>query len=358
MMANNQGIITRTFPPTERGRALGINGTFVALGSLVGPALGGIILSFASWKYLFWINVPIGIIIYILSLKLHPSHTQTESQRVDYKGAILFFLFIIPLFAALEEVQVIGIKNPLVIAFLAVAAVSFIYFILVERKHEAPLLQLKIFKNVWFSVSLVCSFLSFIAIFVSVIILPFYLQDILKMSPGTTGLYMTIYPLVMALAAPVSGHISDKIGSEILTLIGLGVTALGLFLMSTLDRHPSFVIMGIFIAMMSLGNALFQSPNTSLIMSTVKREYLGIGGSVNALIRNLGMAVGIVLSTSVLYGGMSAKLGYHVSGFSSGLENAFIYGMRLAYIIAALISLIGAIITAIRLYKIKTTAKI
>lgn len=357
MMANSQGIITRTFPPTERGRALGLNGTFVALGSLVGPALGGLILSFASWKYLFWINVPIGIVIYILSFKLLPSKEQNTANKVDIKGAILFILFVIPLFAALEEVQVAGLQNLLVIVFLAISIISFVLFILAERKHQTPLLQLKIFKNMWFSISLICAFLSFISIFVSIIILPFYLQDILKMSPGGAGLYMTIYPLVMATVAPISGHISDKIGSEILTLIGLIVMSVGLIFMSTLNENPSFVIMGIYIVMMSLGNGLFQSPNTSLIMSTVKKEYLGIGGSVNALVRNLGMAVGIVLSTSILYFCMSSKLGYRVTGYQAGLDSAFIYGMRVVYITAACISLTGAVITGIRLYKRKTAAK-
>ncbi|HEX2986323.1 MAG TPA: MFS transporter [Caproiciproducens sp.] len=347
-MANSQGIITRTFPPEERGRALGINGAFVALGTLVGPALGGLIISFASWEYLFWVNVPIGIIAYIANFKFSNEDEKID-EKLDIWGFLLFTLAIAPLFIALEYGQTTGYGNPLILTCFAVAAAALAAFLAVERRVVPPLLDLQIFENKWFSISIFCSFTSFVAISCSNIILPFYLQNALSMSAGTSGLFMTIYPLVLALTAPISGYLSDKIGSEVLTLIGLGLTSGGLFLMSGLNEHPSYWVMGIFIGVMSLGNGLFQSPNNSLVMSMVPQEKLGIGGSVNALVRNIGLVMGIALSTTILYSAMSAKIGVHVTGYVPGRNDAFIFGMRLVYIAAAAVCLVGVIITAVRL---------
>lgn len=134
------------------------------------------------------------------------------------------------------------------------------------------------------------------------------------------------------------------------------VTSLGLLLMSTLNEQSSVISMVIFIAVMSLGNGLFQSPNNSLVMSTVPKDKLGIAGSVNALVRNLGMVCGIALATTILYNRMSYKIGYHVTDYVIGRNDAFIYGMKTVYITATVICMIGGILTFLRL--IKTKAKL
>lgn len=350
-MANSQGIITRTFPPHERGRALGINGTFVALGSMAGPALGGLIISVSSWEYLFWVNVPIGLAAYIVNLKFSGKTDTKSGEKLDLWGGVLLLLTIAPLFIGLEYGQAVGYGDPLILSLFAVAVAAGVCFFIVERKTRTPLLDLSIFRNKWFSVSIFCAFTSFVAISCSNIVLPFYLQNVLNMTPDRAGLFMTIYPLVLSLVSPASGYLSDKIGSELLTLIGLSVTSGGLLLMTTLTASPVYLLLGLFIGMTSLGNGLFQSPNTSLIMSLLPREKLGIGGSVSALVRNLGFTLGIALSTAILYGGMSVRLGYHVTGYQAGQNEAFMFGMRLSYITAAGICLAGMLITAFRLYQ-------
>lgn len=348
-MANSQGIITHLFPSHERGRALGISGTFVALGTLAGPSLGGFILALAGWPPIFWINVPVGVLIFLLSFKLLPAG-QKSGEKLDLRGALLFIAVVVPLFCALGEGQAIGFGDPKIAIAFVVSLTALIAFLRIEKKLEAPLLDLTIFKNKWFSVSIACAFVSFVAMFCSTIVQPFYLQNVLQYSPTTAGLFMTIYPLTLALVSPASGYFSDKIGSELLTFIGLLLTCVGLFLMSTLDEHPSLWAMGLFIVVMSLGNGLFQSPNNSLVMSTLPKHKLGIGGSVNALVRNLGMVCGISLATTLLYSSMSTKIGYHVTGYIEGRNDAFIYGMRIVYITAAAICSLGALITALRLY--------
>jgi EmrB/QacA subfamily drug resistance transporter len=353
-MANSQGIITETFPANERGKALGLTGTAVALGSLTGPALGGFIVGAARWEYIFLINVPIGLITLFYALKLLPKGHKAAKGMMDGVGAVLFMFTIVPLFAALGEGQSVGFMNPMILLGFLVAIVSFIAFVIVEKKKTNPLLQLQIFENKLFSLSIFCGFISFVAIFCVNIIQPFYLQDVMSFTPAHTGLILMIYPLILAVVAPASGHLSDKIGSEILTFIGLVLTSLGLLLMSTLNVNSTLISMVIFIGIMSIGNGLFQSPNNSLIMSTVPKDKLGIAGSVNALIRNLGMVCGIALATTLLFNRMSSKLGYQVTDYVVGRNDAFIYGMRTVYITAAIICLVGAAITFLRLYKSKS----
>lgn len=349
-MATNQGIITQVFPRNERGRALGIAGTSVALGSLVGPPLGGFIISVLSWKYIFLINVPIGIFTLMMGAKVLPKSVSNTSEKFDIKGALLIILTIVTLFGALIKGEEIGYTHPMIATGIGVAAILMIIFIAVERKVAAPLLQLEIFQNKLFSLSIFCGFISFVAISCSNIIQPFYLQNVMSLSPAVTGMTMMAYPLILAVVAPTSGYLSDKIGSEFLTFLGLLLTSAGLSFMSTLNEHSSLTTLVVFVAIMSIGNGLFQSPNNSLIMSTVPPNKLGIAGSINALVRNLGMVFGISLATTLLYNRMSYKLGYNVADYIIGQEKAFIYGMKYVYVTAAVICGIGALLTAYRLY--------
>jgi len=349
-MATNQGIIAQVFPKNERGKALGISGTFVALGTMVGPPLGGFIISVLSWKYIFLINVPIGIFTLIMGTRILPHSIKNTKEKVDSKGAVLFSVAIVALFGSIIIGEDRGYNQPLILLGFAIAVVAMAAFIFIEKKMDVPLLQLKIFENTLFSLSIFCGFISFVAISCANIIQPFYLQNAIKYSPAVTGLIMMAYPLILSIVAPISGHMSDKIGSEFLTFMGLLMTSLGLFLMSTLNEHPNLPILIVFIAIMSIGNGLFQSPNTSLIMSSVPHNRLGIAGSINALVRNLGMVFGISLATTLLYNRMSSKLGHHVVNYVNGRDDVFIYGMRWVYITAAVICVAGALLTAFRLY--------
>ncbi|MDF2566680.1 MAG: transporter [Oscillospiraceae bacterium] len=353
-MANSQGIITEIFPANERGKALGFAGTAVALGSLVGPGLGGVIVGASSWEFIFLINVPIGLVALFYAFKLLPKGHKTAKGKMDSIGAILFMFTIVPLFVALSEGLNRGFTDPIILLGFAVAIVCFIAFIFVEKKRESPLIQLQMFQNKLFSLSIFCGFISFVAIFCSNIIQPFYLQDVMSYTPQHTGLILMTYPLILTVIAPVSGHLSDKIGSEILTFIGLMFISVGLLLMATLDQKSTLLSMMIFIGIVSIGMGLFQSPNNSLVMSTVSKDKLGIAGSINALIRNLGMVSGIALATTLLYNGMSSKIGHRVTDYVAGRNDAFIYGMRTVYITASIICFVGTLLTFLRLIGNKT----
>lgn len=352
-MATNQGIITETFPPSERGRALGLTGTAVALGTMVGPTLGGLIVSVAPWEFIFLINIPIGIIVYIAVIKTLSFRKSEDKVPFDIKGTILFMLAIVLLFCSINFGQSIGFTNPIIVGALILSVLFLIIFIKVEDKIKAPMLDISIFKNKLFSLSIFCGFTSFISIGAINIILPFYLQDVLKLGPSVAGLMMTVSPIVLAVVAPVSGYLSDKIGSEKISALGLIIMTLGIFSLMLFKESTPLVIVGILIGSVSLGSGIFQSPNNSLIMSTVDKSKLGVAGSINGLIRNLGMTTGIALSTSLLYSLMSSKIGYKVSGYIEGRADIFIYAMRFVFVGIGSVCLIGAILTILRLIRKK-----
>ncbi|OBR97202.1 multidrug resistance protein Stp [Clostridium ragsdalei P11] len=352
-MANSQGIITEVFPVNERGRALGLLGTSVALGAMAGPPLGGIIISTLSWKYIFLINVVIGIIVFGLTMKIFLKVNKVTHEKLDGKGAVLFTVAVVFLFGAIVEGQTVGYNNLLIISAFILALLAFITFIVIERKINSPLLYLKIFSNSSFSISIICGFISFTAISASNIILPFYFQDTLKFSAATTGFLMMISPIILSVVAPFSGYLSDKMGSEVLTIIGLTLTSIGLFLISGLNEKSLVVVLLVYIFIMTIGNGIFQSPNNSLIMSTVTRDKLGIAGGVNALVRDLGFALGTSFATLILYNRMSYKIGHRVIDYVKDRDDVFVYGMKSVYICAGTLCAIGVVITAIRFYNSK-----
>lgn len=349
-MATNQGIITTVFPADQRGRALGISGAFVAIGGMVGAPLGGFIVSALSWHYIFLINLPIGLVASILAFKILPKTNIKSKEPIDIKGAVLFTIFVTTLFLSMINGQQMGYSHPYIITSFIIAIISFVLFIRLELKVKSPLIDLGIFKDKLLSISLFCSFTTFIAMSCMNIIQPFYLQGALKFSPSHAGLIMMIAPITMVLVSPISGYLSDKLGSKSLSFIGLSLVTFGLFSMSFLNLNTNTFLIIIFIAIVAFGNGLFQSPNTSLIMSLVPINKLGIMGSTNALIRNLGLIFGTSISTTILYQSMSNKVGYKVFNYIQGRDDVFIYGMKYVYIVVGGICLIGAITTAFRLF--------
>lgn len=176
-MANNHGIITEMFPREERGKALGILTTAVALGTMIGPPTGGIIASVLTWHYVFLINVPIGIIVFIMGIKYLP-RIKNAGQKLDIPGAIFQFFGISLFFGAFMLAQKKGFNDKWIIISLIMSIILIFVFVYIETKSKNPLLELKIFKNKLFSINLICAFISFTCIAASTILLP-YISNIL-----------------------------------------------------------------------------------------------------------------------------------------------------------------------------------
>lgn len=351
-MANNMGIITSTFSDKGRGKAMGISASAVALGVMVGPALGGMLVSI-RWDLIFWINIPIGVIAFIASCRILPKIKTNRSERIDIRGTLVFTIFIVASTLSITKGEYIGYTNKLIILGFLISIVALGVFLYLQKTIESPVLDLSLFKNKLFSLSIICSALSFLATSCVTIILPFYLEQALNLSAFDAGMFLMIYPLALSVSAPFSGSLSDKVDGKIISLCGSIVLTIGLFLMATVHEGTSLVYLGIFNALMGLGNGIFKSPNNSLVMARVEKKNLGIAGSVNSLFRNLAMVYGFTLATTLLYDRMSYKLGYKVSNYVPGREDVFIYGMDFVFLIAGIISTVGVIFAIIRYFKIK-----
>ncbi|MEK4294320.1 MFS transporter [Paenibacillus sp. FSL R5-0914] len=354
-MANSQGIVTDIFPANERGKALGFIGTFVSLGSIAGPSLGGIMVSTLGWEYIFWVNIPIGVIAILLGWKVLPKDLTRTKSTIDVPGSLLFAIFIISLFAGLLLGQQLGYGDSLIVTSLIVAIASFIAFLWTELRRKEPLLQLSLFKNPLFSLSILCGFLVFTANFCFNIIAPFYAQNMLNLSPFEAGFLLMLLPICMVVVAPISGALSDKIGSEFLTFAGLVVMVIAQFGLAELHEGSSVVLVGVWIAMLGIGSGLFQSPNNSLVMSKVPRTQLGSAGSVNSLVRNVGMVVGITIATTILFHVMSSEAGYRVTGLVPGRPELFISGMHVVFMTSASICFVAALLTGWRMISARST---
>ena len=351
VMANNQGIIIQNFHANERGRAIGFNATCVALGTMLGPPLGGFIISTLSWHFIFLVNVPIGVVIYILCRRMLPKGVAVN-ESLDIKGALLFGLGAVLIFCAIGGGENVNFVNPFVISAILVGLVLMVVFILVERGQKHPMLDLSIFKNSLFTISVASALMVYASISSINIIQPFYLQKARGLTSFASGLILMTYPLVLAIASPFAGYLSDKIGQKIPTLVGLCISTTGYICAAFMTVNSSLVFSGLVYGLLGIGNALFQSPNTSLIMSSAPRNKVGVAGSINSLARNVGFIFGVLLSTSILFNAMSARYGRHVNDYIQGRPDLFVYGMRITYLVIAGVCFAGALLTAFRQFSL------
>lgn len=347
-MALSQGIITATFPANERGSALGITGTTVAIGSLLGPSLGGVLVHAFGWQSIFFINVPIGILGTILTFIIIPELDKGPIIKgFDYKGSILFMTAILVFFLGLLFIQDNVLPMFMFIPVLLLSTGMLCGFISHERKRNNPLINLFLFKIRVFSMGIVCAFLSFIAIFSTTMFIPFFLQYILQLDTLKAGLLMSFYPATTAIFAPISGWLSDKLSYRYLTIAGLSISTLTLFAMTAIHANTSYAVIAILMALLGLGVSIFQSPNTSSIMGAVPRNELGIAGGINALSRNLGMVSGVTLS--VILFTFTTKMNINNMNANTALNTTlFLKGFRFVMLLAAFSSLIAVIISLTR----------
>ncbi|MDA9469942.1 MFS transporter [Enterococcus sp. 5H] len=352
-MATNSGIITEVFPFKERGRALGSIGAFVSLGSIAGPGIGGLILSQFSWPYIFWINVPVGIITIIISEKFLPKDIIKSGKSVDMAGFSLFAVFIMAFFGAIFIGQEMGFSALLSLILFASALISFVIFIRVEKRISNPLITFSIFKNKIFTMSLITAVLIFASNFFVNVVIPFYLQNSRGLPANQAGLLMMVFPLLMVVGSPISGYLTDKIGTKLLTFAGLVLLSITSLMYMFLNQGTPIWYYILATAIMGLGNALFQSPNNTTVMSSVSKEDLGVAGSMNSFARNLGMVLGIALATTILYNAMSSVYGQRVTTYISERPDIFIFGMRITFLGSFILCLTALGLTLLRSTKMK-----
>lgn len=356
-MATNSGIATEVFPMNERGRALGIIGSFVSLGAIAGPGIGGILLARLPWSYIFWINVPVGLATILIGSHYLPQDIHASHDKIDFSGFISFALLIVGLFGGIFLGQEVGYHTLIPLLLFALAIISGVAFVWLEKRQAHPLIVFSIFKNKMFTISLLTAVLIFAANFFANVVLPFYLQNARGYSAATAGLLMMVFPLLMVVGSPLAGYFTDQVGPAILTVIGLVLLCIagaGYFLLDLNTPLASFIFAS---ALMGVGNALFQSPNNTTVMSSVPVENLGVATSLNSFARNLGMVLGIASATTILYAAMSHNYGQHVTTYLTNEPQVFIYGMQVTFGASFILCLVATIMTVYRYFKTKKAAK-
>lgn len=335
-------ITTEAFPPTERGRALGINGTMVSLGIMAGPIVGGLIIEATDWRWIFFVNLPIGIIGTITAVRFIPNTKPPGGQHFDFAGGVAFFIGLLGFLLGLTLGQEAGFTDPVVLALLAVSIVSFVAFVMIENRVDEPMLDLSLFRRQDLTVNLVTGFVAFFAISGLLLLAPFYLTDVVGLSPSEIGLVLGAIPITMGIVAPMSGALSDRIGTRSVTVTGLAVMTGGYVLAAVLlDGVALFgiIVVGLIIG---LGMGVFQSPNNSAILGSVPHERLGITSGVLAINRMTGTVTGIaVLGTlwaarTVAYAGGGTAADAPARAQAAGLSDTMVLA---ALLLAAALAL-------------------
>ena len=354
IMANSFAIITAVFPTQVRGRGLGIMGTVVAVGFTVGPSLGGFLVSTFGWRSIFYVNVPVGaigiaMVTYVLNERL-VSPTLGQKKSFDFLGAALVVTGLSALLLGLTTGQEGNWGSKSVLFELAVAACTLVLVPLWEARTAEPLIDLHLFKNRLFSFGNLAGFFSFLGVSANAFLMPFFLQLALGYTPLHAGLLMTPTALAIAVVSPLSGWLSDRIDTRIVSSLGLAVSTMALIWLSLLKPQAGYHDVLVRLLLLGTGQGLFQSPNNSSVMGSVPRNSLGITGGFLSMMRNVGQVVGIALAGTILAGTMVTTLGHasfealHAGGSSARKAPAlaaFMVGLHRAYLVAAFICFLG-----------------
>lgn len=294
MMATGIGIVSNSFPDNERGKALGITGSVVGIGNMTGPSLGGLLIEYFGWPSIFLINIPIGLIAVILAFRYMVSTAATPDplgDKFDAPGTLLL--------AITSILLVLGLSPDANQVLLVIGILLIPVFVKVEQRRSASLINFDLFKIKPFVYGNILGSISYISHMLIYFLFPFYLQDILNLSPAQAGLYMTIPPLLMALAAPIAGNLSDRWGPSRLTSASFLIMALAHFTLSTVTLSLDSVRIFLGLILLGLGLGTFGSPNSSSIMGSISPDQAGYAGGFIATVRNLSYSLGTALSVAI-----------------------------------------------------------
>ena len=346
VMALGMAIVTEAFPPSERGRALGITGTIVSVGIAVGPTLGGLIVKNLSWHWIFFVNLPIGIVGTWMVVRYVPALKPPGGQRFDYWGALTLCISLLALLVALTLGQRNGFGDRSVLLLVGAWIVFLAVFIFIELRAEQPMIDLRLFRSSLFSVSLTTGFMIFICLAGTLILMPFYAENVLGYDPQQTGLLMATVPVALGIIAPVSGVLSDRFGSHLITVVGLAVLTAGFLAISSLDAETTTLGYILRFIPIGLGMGIFQSPNNSAIMGAAPRNRLGIASGMLAVTRTLGQTTGIA-ALGALWAGQVFK---HAGGVVAGGATvapipAQVFALRDTFVIVSVLILAALLLS-------------
>lgn len=291
-----------TFLPADRiGRALGVVAMSQGIGLCLGPVIGSYIVSHINWHAIFFLNIPFGILVIIASLKVLPEKQPLSADKsFDILGAVLIFSTVSTLLFALNSFSKLGLKNPVIISCLAVSVVSFVLFLLQEKKVKFPLVDFALFKNKDFTFSNLATFFAIFVYMGFYFLFPFYMEYVRKTKISEAGMLLMIPPILMMLLSPLSGRLSDKIGSRLPSSVGMALALGGFIMYSSFNAETGIHL--IMIAQVIMGSAMgvFLAPNNKLVMNHAPAEKQGVASGVYKTTLSMGSILGIAILPVIL----------------------------------------------------------
>ena len=331
-------ILTAVFPAAERGKVLGINVASTYIGLSSGPVLGGFLTQHYGWQSIFWLNGAIGLLILLMALwQLHGEWVGAPGETFDWLGSLLSIGMLVALLLGFSR-----LPAPLGFALLGASLLLFSGFVWWEQQTAFPMLQLTLFQNRSFAFSNLAALINYSATFAISYLMSLYLQYIKGLEPQYAGLLLVTQPLMMAIFSPLAGKLSDRVEPRLLASAGMSVIVVGLGLLSLLQPATPLVVIVVILLGVGIGFALFSSPNTNAIMSSVEKPFYGIAAATLAAMRSTGQSLsfGIVMLTFTLYIG-NVKI-------TPAEYPAFLISMKLAFSIFATLCLGGIFASLIR----------
>lgn len=366
LTSNSFALISEAFPPNERGKAFGMNSIVWGAGSVLGIILGGVIITYTTWRMIFFINVPIGIAgTYLAYRYIRPGQGRASGESFDIPAAVLFTAGL--LFALLGATWglLYSWSDPLTYAFFTLSPAAFALFAVYElRFSRDPIVDFSMFRNRVFSLSVTVGLLQSLALFSVNYLLMFFFEGIVGL-PIITAAYL-ILPMALMSAAvgPFAGRLSDRAGARVVGTAGLAIQAFALFLLTRITPGTSLYIVALIEAIYGVGGGMFWPANTSAIMSSSARERYGVASGIMNTFRNTGMVlsfvVALVSATSVIpaYLVYEMFVGTLTGRLSPALAGAYLAGQRFAFLISIALLVVAAVMSSVRGAEERTRAQV
>lgn len=351
MMSTGPAIIKLTTPREDLGKTLGLVGVATSFGLMSGPLVSGLILTFYSWRVVFLFSVPLAVLAILVGVKylIHDLRCieQRHSTAFDWLGSLLW-VGVVSGYVLIVNGSFTGwlLNSAVAILFLGLL----LCFVRFEGKAQAPIMPLLLVGKRYYWTSVVAATLSFAALFVIMILLPFYLDYILKYSASRIGLTMMALPISLVIMSPLSGWLYDRMGSaRYISTMGLVISSISIVFLMQLDSASSFSDVFWRLAMLGAGQSIFLSPNSASVLTRVPDTFAGITSGILATARNFGMLTGTALA-GTSFGVFFTRLtgGVSLQHFGTSHVEAFLWALQFSFGVALLLLLVGCCISWLR----------
>lgn len=347
LQANSVAIVTSATPANQRGKAIGIQGSALAVGLSIGPAIGGVLIAAFGWQAIFYVNIPVGIIgttLAALILPLDLDKDESGKKNFDYFGGIILAIALVGWLFGFNQGNEQGWASPLILLSFAIGASCTILFILIEKRHSSPIMDLSLFRIDQITWGNITGALSYALMYGVLFIVPYFFEGVLHRPSSEAGLLTTPLPIGMMLLAPVAGRIADRFGSKLPTVVGMGVSTIGTTALIFVNTHTPYLYIIIALLFVGIGMGVFTPPNNSSVMGSSPKNRLGVSSGLLNMARSLGQSIGIAYAFAIFQGVLLAH------GFlpQSAPATSLVAGFRITFVAVSALGLSAFAISALR----------